>query len=119
MKSAYIGILSLALLAAPLCVFAQAPTSFQALSISIATILNAAAVVVIGATFVVYFYSIVSDIFNRSRGESTGMRQNLLWGILILFVMFSFWGIIHYVQNSLFNGPPPASTNGISTYTGG
>ena len=101
--------------------FAQsgAPTTLQAVANSAATILNDGAILLIAATLVVYFYSIAGDLYKISQGEAKGddLKKTLLWGIAILFVMVSLWGIIQILQYSLFGGPPPsASQNGVIIY---
>jgi len=110
-------LIPLSFIALPSVTFAAA-TTFQSLANSIVQILNAGAVLLIVATIVVYFYSIVGSIFSMRNGEANGaeLRTILLRGILVLFLMVSIWGIIHLLQYSLFGGPPPAASNGVIIY---
>lgn len=105
-------------LALPSVALAQAVSSFQDLANSIAKILNAGALLLITATIVVYFYSIVGHVFriNRGEGSSSDLRKTLWMGILIIFVMVSIWGIIQILQNSLFGGAGPSASNGVIIY---
>src|SRR3989344_1687727 len=73
--------LFLASIALPQSVFAAAPKDFLQLAGELINILNLATLTLIIAGFVVYF-----------------------WGILVLFVMVSIWGIIGLLQNTLFGG---------------
>ena len=87
-------------------------TSFQSLANTAVNILNKGALLLIVATLVVYFYSIAGNLWKISRGEAGGddLKRNLLWGIGVLFLMVSIWGILQILQDSLFGGPPPAAS---------
>ncbi len=103
-------LLSISTLLLPAFAFASAPTSFRDLAQSVAGMLEDGAMVLIAATIALYFYSIASDIFKMSQGEASGgdFRKTLMWGVIIIFVMVSIWGIIRFLQYSLFGGPPSA-----------
>ena len=102
-----------AFLSLPYVADAQVATSFQSLARSAVTILNDGAILMITAALAVYFYGIAGNIFKMSQGEAVGdeLKKKLFWGILIIFLMVSIWGIIQFLQYSLFGGPPPASKN--------
>jgi hypothetical protein len=103
----------------PVITHAQALTSFQSLANSLASLLNDGAILMITAALVVYFYGIVGNIWKMSQGEARGdeLKKNLFWGIIILFFMVSIWGVIQFLQYTLFKGPPPAaSSNGVVIY---
>ncbi len=94
-----------------------APDTVQTLAGTIAKLFNAGALLLITATIVVFFYGIVGNIYNLNKGEGSGdMRKNMLWGIGILFLMVSIWGVIQVLQYSLFGGPSPSATNGVIIY---
>jgi hypothetical protein len=49
-----------------------------------------------------FFWSVVTFIWNRSRGDVDAMKDasnRLLWSIIGLFVMFSIWGIVNFLQS--------------------
>ncbi len=101
--------LSLYLLFAPFYAFAQTPTTFIGLANMLVRILNDGVVLMITAVIVVYFYGIVGRVYKSSQGETKGdMSSYLMWGIAIIFLMVSIWGVIQILQNTLF-GPPPAT----------
>lgn len=119
MKISRISAAIVSLLALPAVVLAQTITSFQSLANSLATILNDGALLLIAAALVVYFYSIASNVFKIGRGETTGpaFRRSLWWGLAIIFLMVSIWGLIQFLQYSLFGGPSPsAGSNGVIIY---
>jgi hypothetical protein len=54
------------------------------------------------AAMVAFFYGIVQYIWGIREGDETRVKKGnlfLRWGLVALFVMFSVWGIIIYVQN--------------------
>jgi hypothetical protein len=90
----------------------QAPRSFISLANSLTSLLNAGAVLMITATIVVFFWGIVQRIFKSGQGEVRGVNMGpyIMWGIGIIFLMVSIWGVIALLQYSLF-GKPPVGTN--------
>jgi hypothetical protein len=51
-----------------------------------------------------FFWSIVTFMWNRSKGNvdaTEDAKNKLLWSIIGLFVMFSIWGIITFLQDGL------------------
>ncbi|MFA6608748.1 MAG: hypothetical protein WCT07_02460 [Candidatus Paceibacterota bacterium] len=51
---------------------------------------------------VAFFYGIVQFIWGTREGKPDVMTKGknfMLWGLIALFVMFSVWGIVQYVQN--------------------
>lgn len=107
--------------AIPGTVFADSSNTLQSLAHSIAQIFNAGAILLLTATLVVYFYGVVANIYKRGQGEkNTNLRETILWGVIIIFVMVSLWGIIQYFQTSLFGGtlPLPINSGGTSSGSG-
>ena len=115
-----LGVL-LASLIEPSIALAQSVTSFQTLARSVVTILNDGAILMIAAAVAVYFYGIAGNIFKISQGEASGedLKKNIFWGMFIIFLMVSIWGIIQFLQYSLFGGPPPSasSSGGVIIYS--
>ena len=97
---------------------ATTPTNFQSLAKTAATILNYGAGALLTATFVIYFWSIASNLYKISQGEASGddLRKSLIWGIVVIFVMVSIWGVLQFLQYSLFGGTGPTSSNGVINY---
>ena len=76
-------------------------------------------VILILCAIVLYFWGITQNInkFGESGGAGADkMRAYFFWGIIILFVMVSVWGILRILENSLFGGSSGSSVvNGSSS----
>lgn len=93
---------------------AGAPRSLADLSSQIVTLLGAATITLAIVAFVVYLWGMASNFFKLNQGESEDMKQFYFWGIAILFVMASVWGILRLMQATVFNGETPGSGGGSS-----
>lgn len=88
-------------LLAPAIAFAAAPRTWSELVASLVSIMNAGAITLITLAFVGYFYGVSSNILvfdEDAHGEKR--RAYLVWGVIILFVMVSIWGILQLLQNT-------------------
>ena len=88
----------------PAVAFAEAARTFQELAADVVEILDATTAVLIVAGIVVYFYGISTNILNFSDDAAEKVRTYFFWGIIVLFVMVSIWGILRLLQNTLFGG---------------
>lgn len=107
----------------PAVAFAAAPRTFNELANLLVTILDYGAGILVVLAIVIYFYSVSTGIYKARTGEATTkLRTTILWGILVIFVMVSIWGIIEVLQNTIFgndryspstgqDGVAPASFN--------
>ena len=91
------------LLLAPAVAFAAA-RNFQELSNSLVFLLDNATAVLVLAGIVVYFYGISTNILKFSDDGGEKAKAYFFWGIIVLFVMLSIWGILRLLQNTLFGG---------------
>ncbi|MBI5457371.1 hypothetical protein HY971_01455 [Candidatus Kaiserbacteria bacterium] len=105
-------VFALALLTTPAVAFASAPRTFLELSNVVVTILNDATAVLVVAGIVVYFYGVSTNILNFSNEAGEKLRAYFLWGIIVLFVMVSIWGILRLLQDTLFGGSVGNPTTG-------
>lgn len=96
--------LAVVLLIAPAIAYAAAPRTFQELAVDIVDILDAATIVLVVAGIVVYFYGVSTNILNFSDEGGEKLKAYFFWGIIVLFVMVSIWGILRLLQNTLFGG---------------
>ena len=87
-----------------------APHTFQELAGQITGILNATTAVLIVAGVAIYFWGISTNILKFGEDREK-FRNYFLWGIIVLFVMVSIWGIVYLVQNTLFGGSSGNTTN--------
>lgn len=113
--------LSLMLMAtAPSIALAAAPNTFQELARQIVEILDVATFTLIIFGLVMYFWGMIRSIPHFGDEKGAERRKSFfVWGLLVLFVMVSIWGIIVLLQNTLFGDHPfdPASgTPAVTTY---
>lgn len=92
--------------AMPLIVYA-APQSFRELACEVADLLDTATFVLIILALVVYFWGMAINIPHFGDEKGAEKRKSFFfWGLVILFVMVSIWGIIQILQNTLgFKSP--------------
>jgi hypothetical protein len=101
-------------LLAPASASAAAPQTFLQLSSVVVLLLNNATAVLIVAGIAIYFWGISTNILNFSEKGGEKVRVYFLWGIIILTVMVSIWGILRLLQSSLF-GVNPYYSSGVPT----
>lgn len=94
---------------------AAAPRTFQELANVVVVILNNATIVLVVAGIVVYFYGISTNILKMGEDNKEKVRTYFLWGIIVLFLMVSIWGVLRLLQDTLFGGDQalPSDTGGI------
>ena len=111
------GTILLAALLLPFFVFADGPRTFKELADYIVMILDNATVVLVVLGIVIYFWGVSTNILKMGEGEVDLIRNYFLWGVIVLFVMVSVWGILKVLQNTLF-GENPYSTGYQDTGSG-
>lgn len=105
-------LLTISILLMPAAVFAAAPHTFQELADDIADILESLTALLVLAGVAVYFYGISTNLLKIGEMEKEKVRDYFFWGIIVLFVMVSIWGILHLLQDTLFGSSPFNATNG-------
>ena len=83
---------------------AASPRTFQELSGIIVTLLDNMTAVLVVAGVVVYFFGVSTNILNFSDKSGEKLKAYFFWGIIVLFVMVSIWGILRLLQSTLFGG---------------
>lgn len=91
----------LSVLALPSVAFA-APKTFIELAALIVDILDYGTALLVITGIVVYFWGISTNILKMKDEGGQAFKAYFLWGIIALFIMFSIWGIIQLLQNTLF-----------------
>lgn len=93
----------IAILLAP-AVSRAAPQNFGELVDLVITYINAGIGIALILGIVIYFYGVATSIPKLKSDDAERLRAHFVWGILALFVMFSVWGILALVRNTLFGG---------------
>ena len=81
-----------------------APRTFQELANVVAYLLDNATAVLIVAGLAVYFYGISINILKFGDEGMEKVRAYFFWGVIVLFLMVSIWGVLRLLQNTLFGG---------------
>jgi len=103
-------IASSSVLALPLMALAQLNDSsdINAVAGFLTRIFSIAIMLIIGLAAVYFVWSILGYIMKAGE-EKEAAKSHMLWGIIIIVVMLTFWGIVGVVRNSVF-GPGGGST---------
>lgn len=104
--------LALAALIVPAAAFADQLRTFSDLAAFVVNILNSGTALLVLAGVVIYFGGVTTNLFKLKKGDPTALREYLLWGIAILFVMVSIWGIVALVRDTLFGAGGPGQVGG-------
>ena len=98
---------------------AGAPRTFKELAGNIFALLSYGITMLVTAGIVLYLWGIASNMTKLSQGEvARAYRAYVLWGIIIIFVMVSIFGIVRLVADTFFTSgnnqipqqlPQPAS----------
>lgn len=89
-----------------------APRTFGDLANLIVQLLDATTAVLIVLGIVVYFWGISTNILKFGQSDIEKLKNYFFWGIIVLFVMVSVWGILHLLQSTLFGGNSFNATSG-------
>jgi hypothetical protein len=82
---------------------AGAPRTFKELAGTIFSILSYGITMLVTAGIVLYLWGIASNMTKLSQGEvARAYRAYVLWGIIIIFVMVSIFGIVRLVTDTFF-----------------
>lgn len=84
-----------------------APANFKAFTGQLIGIVNLATSALFSAAIAFFFWNLVRNLWGYDGGNAEQrekLQQTLFWGILIIFVMVSVWGIIAILQQTLSRG---------------
>lgn len=107
--------LPLLALALPSVALAAAPRTFSELANLIVSIIDSATGLLVVAGIVIYFYGISTNILKMRDEAGRKAREYMVWGIIVLFVMVSIWGILRLLQSTLFGSSSGTSSGGQTT----
>ena len=107
MRTRFASILGILFL--PAAVFA-APRTFQQLACEVVDLMDTATFTLIIFGLVMYFWGVATNIphFGDEKGAEK-QKSFFFWGLIVLFVMVSIWGIIQLLQNTLGFKDPSGS----------
>ncbi|HUO50256.1 MAG TPA: hypothetical protein VMU25_01670 [Candidatus Paceibacterota bacterium] len=108
---------SIVAIASPELTLAAAPSTFKDLANQIAGVLGNVTTDLIVLAIVLYFWGISSSLMKSERGREQ-LKQRVIWGIAIIFMAVSIWGIVRLFQGTIF-GSGANPTTGIGGSGGG
>lgn len=114
-KFGIIAALSVALV--PAFVLAAEPKTLKELVILIVDVLNAGTEVMVALALVIFLYGAAYNMIKAGERGGGALRTYLVWGVLILFVMVSIWGILALLQDTLVGASRGSAPSG-SAQTG-
>lgn len=94
--------LALVIAILPSLAWAATPRTFSEVANLVLTIIGQATLMLMAAGIAIYFWNIAYNMLRLSKGESAEWKSNFVWGIIVIFVMVSIWGIIQILQNTIF-----------------
>ncbi len=68
---------------------------------------NLATAALVSLAIVFFFWSVVRNLWGYGQGNTEDkekLQQSLFWGVIIIFIMVSLWGIIAILQQTLRDG---------------
>ncbi|MEK7093148.1 MAG: hypothetical protein AAB927_01555, partial [Patescibacteria group bacterium] len=95
----FLRALPVALLLLPTVALASAPRTFEELANLIVEILDGGVGLLVLTGIVIYFYGVSTNILKMSDEGGQKARAYFIWGIIVIFVMVSIWGILDLLQN--------------------
>ena len=111
--------LTIILLITPMIAFAASPRNLTDLMSMFFDLLNQAAVVVGALALLFFFWGLAQLIFHAdSEDKKKSSKSIMMWGIIILFIMFSISGILRMLDDTFFGGTG-SSKSGSSSIFGG
>ncbi|MDR3571560.1 MAG: hypothetical protein P4L81_05220 [Candidatus Pacebacteria bacterium] len=96
---------------------AATPQTFGQLANQIVQLLGSATTDLIVLAIVIYFWGISSSLFKQGQEGRERLKEQLFWGIIVIFFAVSIWGIVQLVQNSFFGSNIGTTTSGTSAQT--
>ncbi len=97
------GYITLAVTFLPSVAFAQStPKTFAGLANQVVRLLGSATTDLIVLAIVVYFWGVSKSLFSQGEAGREKLREQLLWGVFVIFLAVSIWGVVQLLQSSVF-----------------
>jgi hypothetical protein len=97
---------------APSIALAAAPRTFAELADVLVSLIDTAAGMLVVLGIVIYFYGVSTNILKMHGESGQKVRAYMVWGVLVLFIMVSIWGILQLLQTTLFGNDAQNPTTG-------
>lgn len=97
-----VPIFALAALLVPGVVLAATPKTLGDLANQIVQIFNNATTDLIVLAIVIYFWGVSSSLFKQGEKGHEELRKQLIWGVFVIFLAVSIWGVVQLLQSSIF-----------------
>ena len=84
-----------------------APKNFRELMYLLIGIVDAATLMLFAVALVIFFWNVLYNLWGYDGGsaeQKAKINTTLFWGVIIIFVMVSIWGIIRILQETLSSG---------------
>ena len=97
---------------------ASSATIQSLLKMFLTTIINPLIPILIGLALLLFFYGLFNYL-KTGLGEAKELdsaKSLMFWGVIILFVMLSVWGLVGILENIFFGGNPPTTLPNIPTF---
>ncbi len=76
--------------------------TFSSLVHTLVGLINQVLPVLSAVAVAIFLWGCVRYIYaTQSEGEKAAARDAMVWGLVALFVIFSFWGILAFLQQNL------------------
>lgn len=95
-----------------------APTTFVELASLIVGLLNQATALLIAIAIVAFLYGGIIHTYKAGEEGGAALRKFLLWGVFIITIMVSIWGILELLQSTFFGAGGGVNTSGSSGANG-
>ncbi|GEM_PF-647988 len=98
---------ALGILGAPAIVLAATPKNFKELADLLTALIGTATAVLMVFGLVMYLWGMAVNIpeFGDEKGAEK-RKSFFFWGIIVLFIMVSIWGIVQLLETTLFGDNP-------------
>ena len=88
--------------------FSLASSNFQGVVYYVLNLINLLIPILFAFALLFFFWGLSKFILSAgNQAENEKGKNYMLWGVLVLFILFSFRGIIGLVSNELFDNPAP------------
>lgn len=92
----------------PLLAFAQALSNIESLIDRIEHLIVAAVPLLIAIAVVYFIIGVIKYVTAGEAEDKTAARNYIIWGIVVIFVITSVWGLVHLLSGTFqLNNTPP------------